>query len=205
MKASEYKVTFPYGATTTPYSPSHPHSGEDRKMPIGTPVDVGDAIIGLSGNTGKSTGPHLHIQKYKGGYQNPQGKGLANTIAFPAVVSEVGENSEIGKYIRLMDKSLIRWSYFHLSRVGVVKGSIINTGGDMHDGKTAKEWYEEANRWHVKADEYLKLAQSLQKKADAFEVDAEYWHAKAVELQKLVDAGAGAYVPIEGPVYKKKA
>lgn len=148
MKASDYKVSFPYGATTAPYSKAHPHSGDDRAMPVGTPIDVGDTIIGLSGKTGKVTGSHLHIQKWKDGYLNPKGKGLADTIAFPARVTEVDFNFEIGNYVRLVDADGVRWSYFHQSAVKVAKGTIINQGEDMYKGKSAKEWYESANDWH---------------------------------------------------------
>lgn len=173
MKASDYPVTFPYGAITAPYSPSHPHSGEDRKMEVGTPIDVGNTIIGLSGKTGKVTGPHLHIQKWKGEYMNPKGKGLADTIAFPATVTEVGSNDEIGKYVRLVDANGVRWSYFHQSATKVVKGTIINREEEMYDGKTAKEWYEIANDWHVRAD----ARQELLDKAED----------EIVRLKKLVE------------------
>lgn len=127
---SQYSVTFPYGATTKPYSPSNPHTGDDRAAPKNTPIDVGDTIIGLVGTTGKSTGYHLHIQKWKGGYQNPNGQGVGNTIAFPARVTEVGYRDDIGYFVRLVDANGVRWSYFHMikdsQRVRV--GQIINKG-----------------------------------------------------------------------------
>lgn len=130
--AADYPVTFPYGAITPPYSKANPHSGEDRAMLMHTPIVVGDTCIGLSGGAkgspgaGKSTGPHLHIQKAVGGKaQHPYGAGLGNSLAWPAVVTETGQNSEIGNFIRLTDANGVRWSYFHLSEIVVKEGQLI--------------------------------------------------------------------------------
>lgn len=119
---SQYRVSFPFGATTDPYSPSHPHSGEDRAAPAGTPIIVSGTTIGFVGATGKVTGPHCHIQKatWTGStwkFVNPAGGGLNIT----GEVIEVGYNSEIGNFVRIKDNSGVRWSYFHMVSAPSVK------------------------------------------------------------------------------------
>lgn len=137
MIASEYPVTHPFGATYKPWSKANPHTGDDhgnaktKLMPVGTPVDVGDTIIGTSGASGLATGPHLHVQKWNGVFLNPNGAGLANTVPFPATVIETGADAkEKGNYVRLTDAQGIRWSYFHLSAVKVQRGQVIKRKED---------------------------------------------------------------------------
>jgi uncharacterized protein YbjT (DUF2867 family) len=100
-------------------------------MPLGTQIDVGDAIIGYSGSTGLVTGPHLHVQKMVDNvFVHPHGAGLGNDLAFPATVIEVGQNAEVGKYVRLVDVNGVRWSYFHQSETKAKVGQVIQ-GGNM--------------------------------------------------------------------------
>lgn len=125
---STYPVSFPYGATSPPYSPSHPHSGDDRAAPKGTPIIVSGVEIGVVGSSGKATGTHLHIQKaVSNQYVNPGGGGLNIT----GTVSEVGYNTEIGNYVRIMDNGGVRWSYFHMDRPATVTIGQLIGGNDV--------------------------------------------------------------------------
>lgn len=65
-KRSGYYVVLDYGNYTLAYC--HLSQILVRK---GDEVNAGD-VVGVSGNTGRSTGPHLHLTcKYKGKYVNP--------------------------------------------------------------------------------------------------------------------------------------
>lgn len=141
--AADYPVTFPFGATTFPYSKQHPHMGEDRKMPLNTEVWVSKTLIGLAGTTGKSTGVHTHTQKIVSGeVVNPKGGGF--NVPLPAVVIETGtlwtnplKYREIGNFVRIKDAKGVVWSFFHLNKVLVKKGDKIGvkmvTAGQLAD------------------------------------------------------------------------
>lgn len=126
---SQYPITFPFGATTPPYSPSKPHLGVDRKTPeIGVSVLVNGQLIGLTGNSGKSSGPHHHLQRVQNGMVVNPGNGGFD-IPKPSVVFAVGETPIIGKYIRIRDAQGVEWSHFHLSDIRVKVGDRV--GEDM--------------------------------------------------------------------------
>lgn len=120
-QASDYPVTFPYGATGSPYSSSNPHKGDDRAMPSGTPILVNGVQIGTSGKTGFVTGPHLHIGKYANGqHYNPQGKGFSFN---DAVVTQVDglDNDANGRYVRVQGDGF-SWVYLHMNTISVSVG-----------------------------------------------------------------------------------
>lgn len=116
MEAKDYPVTFPYGATTPPYSSAHPHTGEDRKMPLGTLIKVNGVLVGYAGTTGKSTGTHTHTQKVSNGsVVHPQGGGFE--VPQPCVITETGYKADsIGYYVRYKDGNGSIWSIFHMDK-----------------------------------------------------------------------------------------
>lgn len=133
MEAKDYPVTFPYGATTAPYSPAHPHLGEDRKMPKGTPIPVNGVLVGYAGSTGKSTGDHTHNQRQdkNGKVINPQGGGFE--VPKPTVVTETGYKADsIGYYVRYRDGNGFIWSIFHMDKPASVRvGQQLIKGDNM--------------------------------------------------------------------------
>lgn len=138
MSAQDYAINFPYGATSAPYSPAHPHRGNDRACPTGTPIVINGTTIGLTGATGKVTGAHLHIQEWSGNYANTR---RPQNEFKPGVVIGVYPNSAgdgtFGKFIDIRNDDGWVDSYCHLSainvqvgqRVGVEMANMVDRGG----------------------------------------------------------------------------
>jgi len=125
---SQYPVSFPFGATSDPYSPSNPHKGDDHAAPYGTPIDVNGVVIGLVGSTGLSTGNHCHIGRFVGGRAtNPNGGGFRFN---DAVVTEIGQDATNGKYVRVQADDA-SWVYLHMSDNSKVKVGDKLQGADM--------------------------------------------------------------------------
>lgn len=123
MLVQDYPVSTPYG-----YVPGYPlnngfHSGIDYSCPDGTPVIVNGVSIGISNNTGASTGAHCHVGKYVNGVvQDP---GVGNGFSFDsAIVYDTGEDDVNGIYVRITGDGAL-WNYLHLEKVLVTKGQVL--------------------------------------------------------------------------------
>lgn len=125
--ASQYPVTFAYGATDGTYYGPHGsigpyHRGDDRAMPEGTPVLVNGIQVGIAGHTGAASGPHLHIGRFVGGKDtDPHGQGFT----FPsATVTQIGSDSVNGNFVRVSAAGA-SWVYLHLLAVSCHVGQVL--------------------------------------------------------------------------------
>lgn len=142
MNAQDYPVTFPYGATDGVYygkeaqgKPTYIgpyHRGDDRAMPVGTPIVINGLKIGLSGATGAASGPHLHTGKFESGVDvNPKSGGF--DIPQPAHVQAIGQDDVNGRWVQIVDATAMLWAYLHLSAIYVVERQLIEKGQEMDE------------------------------------------------------------------------
>lgn len=123
--ADKYPITFGYGAKTTIGGKVYVHRGEDRRCPVGTPIKIGSKVIGKTGNTGLSTGPHLHLQV---GTDPAAQKTIKPTQYWFKPGRVVGirktNTGQWGKFVKLKvgAKYVV---YAHLSEVNVKSGELI--------------------------------------------------------------------------------
>lgn len=165
MTAQDYPVTTPYG-----YVPGYPlnfgfHKGQDRAMPMGTPVEVNGVLIGLSGtNQGvDGAGPHLHVGKFiNGAAFNPAGGGFN---LGRAVVYDTGEDAVNGKFVRVQTPEAL-WCYLHLSEVKARKGQVLDMADIFNEGDRVNVnnalfgrdmgfWKDQIGRTYKQAREYI--------------------------------------------------
>lgn len=153
MNVADYPVTLAYGVYgVAGYTKEHPHRGRDFGCPSGTPLVVGGQQIGLSGATGKVTGPHCHVQEWKGDYANTR---EPNNAFQPGTVVNIDPNGTqgdgtFGKFITIRNADGWNNSYCHLSEIDVKVGDVI--GGEMEP-----QWNEgdrqNFNEWHFNKDQ----------------------------------------------------
>lgn len=121
--AQDYPITTAYGKVAGYPLNNGFHKGEDRAMPTGTPVLVNGVQIGLSGTTGASTGPHLHIGRFVGAQDTPPSGG-GFTVS-NAKVLQTGSDASNGNFVRVADADGSTWVYLHLSRIDVKPGQVL--------------------------------------------------------------------------------
>jgi hypothetical protein len=143
VTASDYPITFGYLATTTINGQPYTHRGEDRSCPSGTPLVIGGQTVGLTGNTGMSTGSHLHLQA-------GTDPATQNTIKPTNYWFQTGtvtalrttDTASWGKYITIKTNSGVYTTYAHLSQVNVQVGQKIGGNQLMDtDVKVANQYY----------------------------------------------------------------
>lgn len=135
-QAQDYPITTGFGQV-----PGYPlnngfHNGVDRSMPNGTPVIVNGVTIGLSNNTGASTGPHLHIGRYENGHPTNPGNGGFKFNS--AVVFDTGRDATNGNFVRITGDGAL-WNYLHLQSISVTKGQVLTGGSVSKDAVTREE------------------------------------------------------------------
>jgi hypothetical protein len=152
--AKSYSITFPYGATSAPYGTTqYPyHRGDDRPTPKGTPVVIEDVQIGLTGNSGYTTGPHLHYQEWKG---NPYNDRKPQHFLKPGkvVTADSNLNQAWGKHITIAVGGGWNGTYAHLSEIYAKKGQLIKKKPAPPKGNVGKTIYlpKSATTWRIYA------------------------------------------------------
>lgn len=126
-----YPISFPYGATSAPYTPAHPHRGNDRAAPVNTPINIGGVTIGYVGMTGKANGYHCHTQACSAGknwadWFNP----TPYEFKTGTVVRVEQNNGDFGNFV-MVRVGNVDLTYAHMIKTNASVGQIIGGNVDM--------------------------------------------------------------------------
>lgn len=179
----DYPISFPYGSTKPPYSKRSPHRGNDRACPVGTPVVIEGVTIGLTGNTGLSTGPHCHDQAGT----DPAVQKTVNPRPYEFKAGTVTntrntDTGDWGKFVTIKVGSHYI-TYAHLSSVKVKVGQVIK-GEDMPTDKNIRDFYKKYFDKEPTANQLAKY-----KKAGWRAFMRDLMDAKQAELKKCQASG----------------
>lgn len=163
MLVQDYPITTPYGPVKDYPLNNGFHQGIDYGCPDGTAVIVNGVTIGLSNNTGASTGSHCHVGKFVDGMvQNP---GVGNGFSFDsAVVFDTGFDNTDGNYVRITGDGAV-WNYLHLEKVLVTKGQVLK--GELTMSPEVDARFEDIKQTLIdQGKAQLKLIAALQAQVD---------------------------------------
>lgn len=147
QKITDYPMTFPYGATSAPYTPNHPHKGQDYGLTL-QPVLVGNTVIGTSGNTGSYLGQsypyHLHVQAGTDQWaQNTVSP--VQYVGQPGTVVKTGWASEWGNYVCVQVNNIYVF-YCHLSAINVTVGTVLHAEDNVAIIQNSDAWRGRLNK-----------------------------------------------------------
>lgn len=207
---ASYPISFPYGATTSPYTPAHPHRGDDRAAPINTPIIIQGVTIGYVGMTGLADGYHCHNQEWQGintNVRKPQNAFKGGTVIEVDSVGNTGDGS-FGKYVTLRNDDGWNTSYCHMNTTNAKVGDVITQGGqpvsdEPVDETAVKQAYNSGllrDATQQEVDFRINAKQSLKDMQSDILASDEH---KAI-IDKVNSVGS-AYTPYVGqPLFVKK-
>lgn len=149
MTLKDYPITFGYKAQDGYYYGPHGtvgkyHRGADRACPIGVQVVIDGTTIGLTGNTGASSGPHCHIQAMIGTNDtNPAPYEFKG-----GTVVKAGFQPDFGNHIRIDVGGGVIVIYAHLSKINVSVGQVISNIGDEDMIQDGDNYFNRWNKLH---------------------------------------------------------